>query len=210
MQEERDEGAEARDLPGKVRPATPETFDRLFARYRDYLHEVIRMRMDPTIGQRLDPSDIVQETHLEAVRQWPEYVESQPMPPRLWLRHIACQKLLMARRRHGGAARRAMHREVALPERSSLQLAEQLMAGGSSPSQHFAKRELAQIVRQVVAQLPEADREILLMRFFEGLSNREVSQVLGIGPAAVSMRQGRALVRLHDGLVNRGLGESRL
>ena len=137
MQEERDEGDEVRDLPAEVRARTPGAFDRLFARYRDYLHQVIRMRMDPGIRQRLDPSDIIQETHLEAVRQWADYLERRPMPPRLWLRHIACQKLLMARRRHGAAARRAVGREVALPERSSLQLAEQLLAGGSTPASYI-------------------------------------------------------------------------
>jgi RNA polymerase sigma factor (sigma-70 family) len=52
-------------------------------------------------------------------------------------------------------------------------------------------------VREAVAQLPEADREVLLMRTFEGLSFEDVGQLLEIEPATARKRHGRALVRLH-------------
>jgi RNA polymerase sigma-70 factor (ECF subfamily) len=63
---------------------------------------------------------------------------------------------------------------------------------------------------QAVAQLPEADREVVLLRHFEGLTNQEVACLLGIDPAAASKRHGRALLRLHRLLFAGGLTESQL
>jgi RNA polymerase sigma factor (sigma-70 family) len=61
-----------------------------------------------------------------------------------------------------------------------------------------------------LAQLPEADREILLMRSFEGLSNQEIGCLLDLEPGAVSKRHGRALLRLRQLLLEGGLTESQL
>ena len=63
-------------------------------------------------------------------------------------------------------------------------------------------------VRQAVGALDEADREIILMRNFEELTNQEVAEALGIAPAAASKRYGRALLRLKDVLIERGLSGS--
>jgi RNA polymerase sigma-70 factor (ECF subfamily) len=65
-------------------------------------------------------------------------------------------------------------------------------------------------VQQAVALLPQLDREILLMRTFEGLSFEEVGYVLEIEPAAARKRHGRALLRLHKLLTDTGLTESQL
>jgi RNA polymerase sigma-70 factor (ECF subfamily) len=111
----------------------------------------------------------------------------------------------MTQRRHLGAARRSVQREVPIPEESSLQLAYQLLARSPSPSQRLLRRELAQQVRQALAELSETDREILLMRNLEALSNQEVAQVLQIDPVAASQRYGRALLRLRKLLIDRGL-----
>ena len=132
------------------------------------------------------------------------------MPFRLWLRQIALDRMIKLRRHHVETARRAVGREVALPERSSLLLAQQLFTSGSSPSQQLNRRELAGRVRQAVTQLSEADREVVLMRNFEGLSNGEVAILLGIDPAAASQRHGRALLRLHTILFASGVTESQL
>src|SRR5262249_55844298 len=126
----------------------------------------------------------------------------------LWLRQLAYDRLLKLRQHHVGAARRALGREVPLPEQSSLLLAQQLLAPGSTPSQHLGQREVAQRVRQAVAQLAQVHGEILLMRNFEDLSNQEVAQLLQIDPAAASQRFGRALMRLRKLLVESGLMES--
>ena len=143
----------------------------------------------------------MQEAHLEAFRRLNTYLKERPMPFRLWLRQIAYARILKAWRHHRGTARRAVDREVPLPERSSLVLAQQLLAGGSTPSQRLDRRELAQRLRQAIAQLPQSDREVILMRHFEGLGNQEVAAALELSEAAASMRYLRALRRLRQELV---------
>ena len=94
-----------------------------------------------------------------------------------------------------------------MPERSSLQLAQQLAASGTTPSQHLVRDELGHRVRSAVAKLSDPDREVLLMRNFEGLSNQEVAKVLAIEPATASKRYGRALLRLRTLLLDTSLSE---
>ena len=98
--------------------------------------------------------------------------------------------------------RRAVQREAPLPDESSIQLAQLALAAGPTPSQQLVQQELVCRVRQALADLPETDREILLMRNFEGLSNQEVAQVLALDPATASKRYGRALLRLRKVLLD--------
>jgi RNA polymerase sigma-70 factor (ECF subfamily) len=153
---------------------------------------------------------VVQEAQLEAVRRLGDYLQQRPMPFRLWLRQIAHDRLLKMHRHHAATARRALGREIALPEQSSLLLAQQLLGAGSTPSQQFNRGDLARRLHEAIAQLSEADREILLMRHFEQLSNQEVGELLRLDPGTVSKRHGRAMLRLHNILFARGLTESQL
>jgi RNA polymerase sigma-70 factor, ECF subfamily len=210
MDEIAHDSADTQELLRQACSGDRQAFERLFARYRSELRRLIALRLDPKIRTRVDPSDVVQETQLEAFCRLPDFLERRPMPFRLWLRKTAYERLLVARRQHLQAARRAVGREVPLPERSSLLLAQQLLAPGSTPSQRLDRRELAQRVRQALAQLPEPDQEILIMRAFEGLSNQEVASVLEIDPGTASKRHGRALLRLHQILSQGGLTESKL
>src|SRR5216683_7343778 len=196
MAEVTPDSAETQHLLQLIRAGDRQAFERLFERHRAPLRQMIEGRADARLRARIDPSDVVQETHLEAFRRLPDYLVRRPMPFRLWLRKTAYERLLMIQRRHLQAGRRAVGREVPLPDRSSVQLFRQLLAPGSTPGQQMAKAELARRVRQAVARLSEIDREVLLMRNLEGLSNHEVAQVLEIEPAAASQRYGRALLRL--------------
>lgn len=190
----------------RVRAGDPAAMEQLFARHRDYLHGVIELRMDRNLRSRVDVSDVIQEAHLEAVRRIGDFLNRRPMPFRLWLRKTAYECLLRMRRQHVEAKRRAVGREVPLPQRSSVMLAGQAL--GSTPSQRLIDAELAERVRDGMAQLEEDDREVLLMRNYEALSNQEVAQVLEIEPDAASKRYGRALLRLRKILIEGGLSES--
>ena len=97
-----------------------------------------------------------------------------------------------------------------MPKDSSVQLARQMLAGGSTPSQHLADRELAERVRRAVAQLPTAFREVLLMRSFEKLSYDEIADLLQIRPVNARQRHGRAILRLGKILRDGGLTDSQL
>jgi RNA polymerase sigma-70 factor (ECF subfamily) len=194
----------------QIRAGDQQAVEELFARHQAYLHRLVDLRLDAKLRSRLDSSDVVQEAHLEALNRLPTYLEHPVLPFRLWLRQIAIDRALKARRHHLRTARRAISKEVPLPEHSSMVLAQQLLAGGSTPSQELHRRELARRLRQAVAQLPESDRELVLMRHFEGLSNREVACLLGLDPATASKRHGRAMLRLHQILFEGGMTESQL
>ena len=201
---------ETQDLLQRAQAGDPRAFEELFAGYRAYLLQFVELRLDPKLRSRVDASDVVQEAEMEAARRLKGYVEGPPVPFRLWLRQIALDRLLNLRRRHVTTARRAVGREQPLPERSSLLLAQQLLAAGSTPSQRVSRREQVLRLRQGMAQLSESDREILLLRNFEGLSNQEVGHLLGIEPGTAWQRHGRAMLRLHKILFAGGLTESQL
>jgi RNA polymerase sigma-70 factor (ECF subfamily) len=204
------DAADSEDLLRQARAGDPRAFEGLFARYRAYLRQLVELRLDPKVRARVDPSDIVQEAQMEAFRRLPDYLAHPPMPFRLWLRQLAQDRLLKAHRHHAATARRAVGREHALPERSSLQFARQLAASASTPSQQVNTQELARRLREAMSQLSDSDHEILLLRNFEGLSNQEVACLLGIEPATASQRHGRAMLRLHRILFAGGLTESQL
>ncbi len=201
------DSTETRALLDQVKAGDVRAFDRLFARYRPGLRAFIDLRLDAKVRPRVDPSDVVQETQLEAFRRMDDFLERRPMPFRLWLRKTAYERLLKVQRYHA-AARRSVGRDVGLPERSSLLLARPFLASGASPGQRVATRETVRRVREAVGRLPDADREILLLRNVEELSYEEVGCLLDIDPAAARKRYGRALLRLRHALIEQGLLES--
>lgn len=183
----------------------PAAAGRLLAQHLPYLRRMVEFRLDPRLRTRVDPSDVVQEAHLEALRRLPDYRPALPF--RLWLRRIAYDRLLMLHRRHALADRRSVGREIVFPDHSSDHLAARLLAVGSSPSRRVVREELARRVREAVARMAGPDREILGLRTAEGLSNSEAAAVLGIDPAAASQRYGRALLRLRKLLIDDGTVE---
>jgi len=187
-----------RRLLEQVRAGDQKSRGQLLDRHRAYLRRLVEVRLDPKMAARVDPSDVVQEAQLEAVRRLDGYLQEPPMPFRLWLRQIAYDRLLMLRRHHVQAARRSVERDVAISDQSSLFLAQQILASGSTPSQQAVQRELVRRVQRALTELPEGEREVLVMRNLEGLTNRETAQVLDIDPATASRRYGRAVMRLRE------------
>src|SRR5881397_3758324 len=105
------DSAETQTLLRQIRAGDRQAFEQLFARHRPYLRRLVELRLDPRLRSRVDPSDVVQEAHLEALNRLNVYLGRPPLPFRLWLRQIACDRALKARRQHLGAARRALGRE---------------------------------------------------------------------------------------------------
>ena len=182
--------------------------DALLARHRQRLRQMVAVRMDRRLAARVDPSDVVQEAQMEAHRRLKAYLRQPAFPFRLWLRQIAYDRLLMMRRFHVEAGRRAVDRDLPLPDRSSVLLAREFISAGLSPSQHLLRREFIRRVREAVDRLPDGDREVLILRKLEGLSNLETAHLLDIDPATASRRFGRAVLHLRDILIQAGLMES--
>ena len=175
--------------------------DQLLDEHRAYLRRVIELRMEDALRVRVDPSDIVQETQLVASRRIQDFLKRRPTSFRIWLRRKALERLVEARRRHL-AQKRSIEREVPLSSLSSMAVAQHLSALG--PGSALQQKELAQHVSEVLESLGETDREVLLLRHGEQLTNHEVAEVLEIDPAAASKRYGRAVRRLCDRLTELG------
>ncbi len=175
----------------------------LFAQYRDRLRRMILLRMDDRLRGRLDASDVLQEAFLEFSRALPEYVKNPAAPFYLWLRCITGRQLQELHRQHLATHMRDARREVrlhyeALPEASSVSLAGQLLGKLTTPSQAAVRAELRLRVQEALNSLDPIDREVLALRHYEQLTNREIALVLGISEAAASIRFIRALKRLRD------------
>jgi RNA polymerase sigma-70 factor, ECF subfamily len=173
--------------------------DELLQRHRSQLRRMVAVRVDPRLAARVDPSDVVQESLAEAAANLDRYLRERPLPFYPWLRQFAQRRLIDLHRRHVKARRRSVTRErgsIGLPDHSALALADRLLARTSSPSLRLRRQERSDRVRAALAALPEADREVLVLRILEGLPTREASEVLGITEVAVRSRQVRALDRL--------------
>jgi RNA polymerase sigma-70 factor (ECF subfamily) len=192
-------------LLDRVRAGDRGALEELLALHRPGLQSFVAVRLDRRLRARVDPSDVVQEAQLEVVRRMDDFLSRRPMPFHLWVRKTAYQRVLNARRDHGQRARRSVGRELPLPDRSSLLLARPLVSRGPSPSQQLEAQEFADRVGRAVAELSDADREVLLMRHAEDLSYAEIGCLLEIEPAAARKRYGRALIRLQKALADHGL-----
>jgi RNA polymerase sigma-70 factor (ECF subfamily) len=205
MDDPAEDSAETRRLLDRAAAGDAAAPGELFDRQRAALVAFLRNRFDPRLRARADPSDVVQEAQMEAHRRLDDYLARRPMPFRLWLRKTAYERLRMLRRRHLGAGRRAVGREV-LPEASSAGLASRLAANAGSPSQALELAERIARVRRVLDRLPADDRELLLMRHYEELPYGEIAVLLDVTPAAARQRHGRALLRLSRLLSDAGDG----
>lgn len=172
----------------------------LLEQHRDAVRRMIDLRMDQVLKRRVDASDIVQEVLLEANRRLRDYLANPVMPFHLWLRQMAKDRLIDAHRRHRQAGRRSMDREQPLAAapagESSINLAAQLRDQQLTPAAAAAWAELQRRFEAACAQLDEQDREIVLMRHFEHLTNSEAADSLGLSAQAASMRYLRAMRRL--------------
>ncbi len=168
----------------------------LFGHYRPRLRQTVQIRMGTQLAVRIDPSDVLQEVYLDAARKIHRYVQAPEVSPFVWLRGLTWDRLSKLQRDHLGADCRAAIREIQLPEHSSAILVRQLIAPLAGPGTVALRTELRDRVRRALDLLDDTDREVILMRHFEEMSNDEVAEVLGLSPSAATMRHGRALMRL--------------
>jgi RNA polymerase sigma-70 factor, ECF subfamily len=178
--------------------------NRLLDRHREGLRRMIDLRMDQMVRRRVDASDIVQEVLIEANRRLNDYLANPALPFHLWLRQMAQDRLIDAHRRHRGAARRSIDREQPLAagsvDQSTYDLAAALADSELTPAAAATWHELERRFHAAVEQLDEQDREVILMRHFEFMSNSDVAQALNLSEAAAGMRYLRAMRRLREKL----------
>lgn len=177
----------------------------LFDQYRERLRRMVSLRMDRRLRSRVSTSDVLQEAFLDVARRIQEYANLADYPFFLWLRQLVGQRLVDLHRQHLAAQKRNVELEVSLSRAGSPEVSADSFAGIlvdrlSTASQAIELAELQAAVRAALEQLPVVDREILAMRHFEMLTNRECAQILGLTITAASKRYLRALRRIRESL----------
>jgi RNA polymerase sigma-70 factor (ECF subfamily) len=191
--------AEALELLTRAAAGDQEAWREALAPHEERLRLMAALRLNPRLQGRVAPSDVLQETFLQAALGLAEYLRRPQAPFYLWLRGIARNRLLQLHRDHLQAERRDARREAAIdasPQADSVALAAVLAADDTLPSQAAIRAELQRRLYDALEQLQPLDREVLALRHFEQLSNAETAQELGVTPAAASKRYLRALQRL--------------
>jgi len=189
-------------LLDRVRSGDADAINRLLERHREAIRQMIDRRMDRVITRRVDASDIVQDVMIEANRRLGDYLVNPTMPFRLWLRHMARDRLIDAHRRHRVAATRSIDREVPLMagdgDGSSagelVGVADRELTPAAAATWHELERRFA----AAVERLDDGDRQIVLLRHFEHLSTAEAAEALGLTKPAAGMRYLRAMRRLRS------------
>src|SRR5579871_2352696 len=170
--------SESSDLLRRASQGDERALGQLLERHRKRLRRMVRLRLDPRLQGRIDPSDVIQETYLEAADRLAEYLRDPKMPFFLWLRFLAGQKMLTLRRRHLGTQARDASRELsiyqgAMPEASSACLAAQLLGKRTAPLEAAIRAEMKIRLQEVLNGMEPMDREVLALRHFEQFNNAE-------------------------------------
>ena len=194
-------GSDEAELLHRAQAGDQEALAALFARYGERLRKLVRLRLDRRLAGRVDTSDVLQDAYLDVTRRFGEFAAAPGVPFYIWVRSLTGQRLVSLHRRHLGADMRAAGQEVslyhgALPAASSASLAQQLLAGLTSPTQAAIREELRLRLQEALNGMDAIDREVVVLRHFEELSNVEAAEVLCIEPSAASKRYIRAIRRL--------------
>jgi RNA polymerase sigma-70 factor, ECF subfamily len=198
-----DDSSASKRLLRSEAPGDPGAFGELLEQYRGRLRRMVALRLDPRLHGRIDPSDVIQETYLEAWARLAEYLHKPAMPFYLWLRFLVGQKLVTLHRHHLGRQMRDAGREVSLyrgrlPETSSAALAAQLLGHEPRPSEAAVRAELKIRLQEALNNMDPLDREILALRHIEQLSLAETALVLGLTESGACRRHLCALKRLKE------------
>ena len=183
----------------------------MFNEHHDRLLRMIEIRLQPELRARVDANDVLQEAFIEAYRQLRTGVSAPKQSSLVWLRLIVSQQIVAMYRKYCQTQKRDVYRERPIsvqrsqadPTSTSIFLVGQL----TSPSVAASRHEIAQKLRECLERLDPNDREILSLRHFEQLSNRETAEELDITPNAASIMYLRALKRFRVILQEENLDE---
>jgi RNA polymerase sigma-70 factor (ECF subfamily) len=192
------------ELLARARQGNGESLGALLEFYRNYLYLLARTQIDLHLQARANPSDVVQETFLQACSHFKQFRGTSEKELLCWLRRILLNNLARLVEKQILAQKRNVRREVSLDRyrtllhNSSEHFEMALVSQISSPSVQAQRRELASLVADQLAQLPAPYREVIVLRNLEGLAFDEVARRMNRSPGAVRVLWLRALDQLRQ------------
>ena len=186
----------------RAKTAAPDRLGSLLELYRPYLFLLADLRLDAKLRARISPSDIVQETMLEALRDFRQFRGQTENEFSAWLKRILINNLARTVEMHVTAAKRDIRREVSLDQHpksvdpSSIQLCTAITCSEATPSVQAERRENAQYLNDAINELPAQYREVLQLRNLQGCSFSEVAKQMSRSVPAAKMLWARAIKQL--------------
>ena len=171
----------------------------LFELYRNYLRLLARIEIGRRLQGKLDASDLVQETFLEAHRHFARFQGTEEPQFVSWLRQILAARVANQVRHYFGTQGRDVRLEQELAvelDNSSRMLGHELAASLASPSQQAVEREQAVLLADALELLPVDYRDVIILRHLEGLTFPEVARRMERTQDSVEKLWLRALARL--------------
>lgn len=166
-----------------------------FERLRPRLLAMIERRVGPKLAAKIDPEGVIQEALLRARPRWQDLGAARPEDLNAWVYRQVLDRLIERIRAVLGPQRDAS-REVAWPDHSAAPLAEQMVDSHTGPDSALSRAERCAVVRAALERLDPIDREILALRYFDGLSFAQIGAILGLKENAANARAIRAAVKL--------------
>ncbi|QEF97143.1 ECF RNA polymerase sigma-E factor [Stieleria maiorica] len=203
--------SEANQLLAGAQNGQGDCLGRLLQLYLNYLKLIARTQLDQKLQARTSASDVVQDTLLEAHRDFSKFRGSCPEEFLAWLRKILVNNLGHIIQRHVLAEKRDIRREISLDdvgatlERSTARLVAIIADPGLTPSTDAQNHEASLLLADELAELPDDYREVILLRHIEGLAFPEVAARMERSAGAVRMLWMRAIAQLRVRLESRGV-----
>jgi RNA polymerase sigma-70 factor (ECF subfamily) len=188
-------------------PTDADAYDLELKKYRDYLHLLARLQLNPRLQGKIDLSGIVQQTLLEAHQAVEQLRDRSEAEKAAWLRRALANNLTDEIRRLT-RGKRANHREQSLEEaleESSAKLQAWLASEQSAPSRQADRNEQLLLLAEAMAHLPDDQRMVLELHRLKGWSLTQVGEEMGRTKGAVAKLLYRGMDNLHQLLSQAGL-----
>jgi RNA polymerase sigma-70 factor, ECF subfamily len=194
-----------------ARAGDRQALDRLFAACRSYALILAQAQVGSWIQAKMDPSDLVQQSMLEAYRAFDSFQGETGAEWLAWLRRILQRNAVDQARYFGDAEKRKVGKEVSpAGARRTGGAADipELAADSLTPSEQLIEHERELMVAEALTQLSPEHREVILLRNLQGLSFQEVARQMNRSRPAVQMLWMRALRKLQTVLEESTFGSS--
>src|SRR5262245_56640569 len=183
----------------EARQGCPDALGGLLDYYRPYLRLLARLQVAARLQKEVDASDVVQETFLDAARDFARFRGSTDAEFVAWLKSLLAANIADAHRRFLGTQKRNVLLEseaLELLDQSSAMVDQRMLARVDSPSSSASRREQAIRLAAALEQLRPAYYEVILLHHFQGMEFRQVADQLGRSLHSVKNLWMRALIAL--------------